>query len=213
MEENLVLKTRTRTELGSRASRRLRRAGELPALLSGSGEAPVSLAVATAEFLVYQRTAAQLVDLELEGEKVEVLVRDLQFDALGDKILHIDFDRVTRGQELELTVPITFFGEPKGAIEGGNFQTHLDNVNVRCLPRAIPEFIEVDVRDLDIGDEVRLRDLVLPEGVTLVSEEGEEMVALVGAPAAAEEEEELLGEEAGVEPEVLTAKKEKEEED
>lgn len=213
MDENLVLRTRPRTETGSRASRRLRREGELPGLLSGAGEAPISVAVSARDFEVFQRTATQLVDLELEGDKVEVLVRDIQFDALGDKILHIDFDRVTRGQVLELTVPITFFGEPAGAADGGNFQTVLDSVNVRCLPRAIPEFIEVDVRALGIGDEVRLRDLELPDGVVLVSEDGEEMVALVGAPAAEEEEEELLGEEGGVEPEVLSAKKEKEEED
>ena len=213
MDENQVLSARARTEVGSRASRRLRREGELPALLSGPGEEPVSLAISASDFELFQRTATQLVDLELEGEKVEVLVRDLQLDALGEKILHIDFDRVTRGQVLELTVPITFFGEPAGAVDGGIFQTHLDNVNVRCLPRAIPEFIEVDVRELGIGDEVRLRDLKLPEGVALVSEEGDEMVALVSAPAAEEEEEELLGEEGGEEPEVLTAKKEKEGED
>lgn len=212
MDQTDTLSARTREPGGSRNARRLRREGEVPALLSGLGEEPVAVAVPAHEFDLLQSHGAQLINLDLGDEQVEVLVREVQYDPFGQDVLHIDFDRVQRGQELELEVPLVFFGDPVGVAEGGIFQTRHDSVNVRCLPRAIPENLELDVTELAIGDEVRAKDIVMPEGVALADVDPEETLALISAPVEEEAEEEEAVEEAAAEPEVITAKKEEEEE-
>lgn len=203
------LSVRLREDTGSRASRRLRRAGEFPAVLGGLGQDVVNLAVPTQEFEKARRDGAQLLTLGLGDDQVEVLVRDIQYDAFGEKILHVDFDRVKRGELISLEIPIEFFGEPEGGSEAGIFQTRMTSLNVECLPRSIPEKIEVDIRGLTLGDEVRTADLTLPEGVSLVDVSGEEVIAVFAALTVEEEVEEV--EEAADQPEILSEKQTDEE--
>jgi large subunit ribosomal protein L25 len=207
--DNMKLMARTRDERGSAASRRLRRAGEVPGILSGLGEEAVPLAVGNHELDKVLRSSAQLVTLALGSDEVEALIREVQWDAMGEKLLHVDFDRVRRGQTLELEIPLAFFGEPAGAAEGAIFQTHLTGLSVECLPSAIPESIEINVTALETGDEIRAGGIELPEGVVLASGfDPETLIATLSA-RAVEEEEEDEGEDGDAdEPEVLTEKKE-----
>jgi large subunit ribosomal protein L25 len=204
-----LLTARLREESGSRAARRLRRAGEIPAILIGQGKEPVQVAVPSFQFAKILRERTQLVTLDLGEERVEALVREVQFDTFGEKVLHVDFDRVTRGEELELEVPIEFFGDPAGSAEGGVFETRRNSLEIVCLPSAIPEKIEVDVTGLEIGAEILARDLTLPEGVTLVGDTEEDVIAVLAAPEIEVEEEAEEAEEG--EPEILTEKKSDEE--
>ena len=207
--DELKIMARTRDERGSAASRRLRRAGEVPGILAGQGLDPVPLAVGAHEFDKVLRKGAQLVKMELGSEELEVLVREIQWDALGEKMLHIDFDRVKRGEKLEVEIPLEFYGEPVGAAEGGVFQTHLTSVNIACMPSAIPDSIEVIVTELGVGDEIRAKEIKLPEGVELAGLDPETLVVNVTAQAIAEEEvDEVEDAEGEDEPEVLTEKKE-----
>ncbi len=206
--DELKIMARTREERGSAASRRLRRAGEVPGILATQGQEPVPLAVGAHEFHKVLRSGAQLVTMHLGQEELEVLVREVQWDTFGEKMLHIDFDRVVRGEKLQVEIPLEFYGEPIGAAEGGVFQTHVNSINVECMPRAIPDSIEVVVSELEVGDEIRAKDIVLPEDVELAGLDPETLIVNVSAQAG--EEEAVEGEEAedGAEPEVLTEKKE-----
>jgi large subunit ribosomal protein L25 len=207
--DELKINARAREERGSAASRRLRRAGEVPGILATAGQEPVPLAVTTQEFEKVLRSGAQLVKMRLGEEELEVLVREIQWDAMGDNMLHVDFDRVVRGEKLTLEIPLEFFGEAAGVAEGGVFQTHLNTINVECLPRAIPDMVEIDVTALEIGGEIRARDITLPEGVELYEIEPDTLIVNVTAQVVEEEEAEEGEEvEAGTEPEVISEKKE-----
>jgi large subunit ribosomal protein L25 len=186
--ETTKLTVRSREERGSAAARRMRREGELPANLTGLGMDPLALAIPEHAFELAQQHGARLVELDFDGEQVEALIREIQYDTFGDRILHVDLDRIARGHKLEVETPFDFFGTPAGADSGGIFQVLMDTVTVECLPSAIPENIEVDVRKLEIGDEIRIRDVLFPEGVVPVDTEEDELVALVSEPQAADEE-------------------------
>lgn len=203
-----------REERGSAAARRLRRSGRLPANLSGLEAGPLAITIPEHEFELLQQHNVRLVAFELDGNPVEALIRDVQHDTFGDKVLHVDLERIERGESIEVEVAFDFFGEPAGAEEGGVFQVLMDAVTVECLPSAIPESIEIDVRKLAIGDEIRLRDVTFPEGVKPVDLDPEELVALVSEPEGEEEAaegEEILGEGAASEPELIRRKEAEEE--
>lgn len=208
--DELKIMARTREERGSAASRRLRRAGEVPGNLATVGQEPVALAVDAHELHKVLRSGGHLVSMNLAEEELEVLVREVQLDTFGEKVLHVDFDRVVRGEKLQVEIPLVFYGEPIGAEEGGVFQTHVNSINIECLPRAIPDSIEVVVSALDIGDEIRAKDIVLPEGVELAGLDPEALIVNVSAQSVADEEEAEEEAEEGSEPEVLTEKKEDE---
>ena len=203
------LKARVRAETGSRAARRMRREGELPVNLSRlSGEAQ-NLAISGHVFDGIHRSGAQLFKLDLDDVEVEALVREVQYDTFGDRIIHVDFEQIEHGARVEVEVSLEFFGEPAGAEEGGVFQVLKDQIPISCLASAIPDSIEVDVRRLGIGDEIRVRDVILPEGVSLYEVEEDEIVAMV---TAHEEEEEAEPEEgAAAEPAVVSRKESGEE--
>jgi large subunit ribosomal protein L25 len=205
--DEMKITARIRAERGSAASRRLRRAGEVPGLLATHGQDPVPLAVGAHEMGKVLRSGAQLVTMQLDQEELDVLVREIQWDTFGEMLLHVDFDRVVRGEKVKLQIPLVFYGEPAGALEGGVFQKHMKGIEVKCLPSAIPDTIEIDVTGLQIGDEIRVKEIVLPEGVDLAEGDPEAMVANVSV-RVAEREVEVEEPEGVVEPEVLTEKQE-----
>jgi len=207
-----TLKARVRDERGSTAARRMRRAGELPANIVGLGKDPRAIAVSEHSFEKLYRSGAQLITIETPEETLEALIREVQLNTFGDKVLHIDFEEIKRGVTIQVEVPLDFFGEPAGVAEGGIFQTVLDRLTVTCLPRNIPETIEVDIRELVTGASITVGDVVLPEGVTIEDVAPEEVVAKVTAPVSEEEEVEEGDEEAAEgEPQVITKGKEEEE--
>jgi large subunit ribosomal protein L25 len=212
--EKGILKARTREEIGSAASRRLRRAGELPAVLGGGGKEAAALAVQAFEFEQAHGAGNRIVTLDFGKEKVDALIKEIQLDPLGESVVHVDFDRVVAGQTVDVEVRLEYFGEPEDT--NTVLQTRLDTVTVTCLPGKIPSHVEVDVREMQIGDEIRLKELTYPSGVKLVTDEEEICVVLAAAEAPPEEEEEEVVEAAAedqAEPEVIGKKKEDEEEE
>ena len=181
-----TLKGEKRGKLGSRSARVLRARGRIPACIQGEGKENLNLSIDEHEFLAARRHHEHLFDLEMDGGETETaLVRELQWNALGEKIIHVEFRRVIRGQKTEAEVELEFTGHPKGGILN-HLMTH---VTIEALPSEIPDSIEVKVDGLEPGHPLHVRDLVLPEGVSIVGLPAEAQVAVVSVPKGEVEEE------------------------
>jgi large subunit ribosomal protein L25 len=160
------LKTATRTRLGTRPARVLRMQGRIPVSLHGEGKEALFLTIDEHEFLTARRRHEHVFMLEFDGGGSDsVMVRELQWDPLGDSIVHVEFRRVDLTRETEATVPLEFIGHPKGGV-----LNHLvAQVTVAAIPSKIPDSIEVKVDAMELGHPLFARDLKLPEGVRLVT--------------------------------------------
>ena len=170
---DFILQASVRNDLGKGASRRLRHADKVPAILYGGEEAPVALTLDhnklnnAADFEAFY---SHVLTLSIDGQKVEALVKDMQRHPFKPKITHVDFQRVIAGEELHTSVPVHFINEDKNAaIKAGGIAEHLvTEIEVTCLPKDLPEFVEVDMADLDMETTLHLSDLTLPAGVSSV---------------------------------------------
>ena len=164
----------TRADQGKGASRRLRRSGMVPGVVYGGGKAPQSLSILHSQVLNHLRNEAfysHILKLEVDGKKENVILRDMQRHAYKPLIQHMDFLRVKADSELKMNVPLHFMNEEESVgVKGGGIASHLMiDVEIACLPKDLPEYIEVDMAALDIGDSIHLSELKLPEGVTLTA--------------------------------------------
>ena len=191
------LKAQARTLQGSGASRRLRRAGKVPGIIYGGEAAPQAIELDHNELLLDMKKEAfhaSILNIVLGGMKQQVLLRDTQMHAYKPQILHVDFQRVTATEELHLMVPLHFINEdsaPGVKLSGGLVNRVLTEVDVQCLPRNLPEFIEVDVGALEVGESIHLSELKLPKGVKLTHEDDDSLVVgIVSKGGGAEEGEE-----------------------
>ncbi|SUO93765.1 50S ribosomal protein L25/general stress protein Ctc [Suttonella ornithocola] len=169
-----------RNDEGKGASRRLRREGWVPAIVYGADEQPLSIAIKQDELIKnakHESFFSQIINLKVEGkEDSEVLVRDVQHHAYKPLFQHFDLQRIVRGQELHATVVLHFINEEEapGVKAAGVISHNLTSLDIICRPRDIPEYIEVDMGNLEIGDAIRLADIKLPEDVRLAGEWTEE---------------------------------------
>lgn len=207
-----VLSAERRTELGSAASRRLRGTGRLPAVLYGHGEEVVSLTVSEEEARDVLDREQHMVTLQVEGADQRALVREVQYDAFGIELLHMDFTRVALDEMVTVSVRVELHGTPKGALEGGVIEQPLAALDIQCRADAIPENFRVEVGELDINDMIHVGDIELPAGVG-TSVDPQSVVAVVHPPRHAEEEEEEAPAEAGTEEPELIGRAAKEDED
>ena len=204
-----------RQTLGKGGARKARAAGHIPAVLYGHGEDPVPVSIQAREFdlaLRAHKGGNPIVNLAVSGSEYTALIRDVQYDPLSHDILHLDFQHISLTETIEVKVAVHLTGLPIGVKDGGGIlETILRELEVRCLPTAIPPSIEVDVSHLAIGDSVHVREISVPD-VTILNAGGE-TVATVVPPTVMEEKpaEELAVEAAPGEPEVITAKGKKEE--
>ncbi len=199
-----VLKVELRDELGSLATRRLRRSGKVPAVLYGHGEENKHLAISSGDVTTLLRHHSRTVSLA--GAVTDTaLVSNLQFDAFGMEVLHMDLIRVNLAEKVEVTVPIHRQGDAPGVFNGGMYLENLHEVEIRCSAGAIPEFVVLKVTDLQLGGHKLASDLTLPEGVELVTP-ADVVVAHVEKPKAANEDVTLA---TGAEPAVIAKGAEK----
>lgn len=211
VSKELVLKAESRKDIGSKGAAKLRTAGKIPVIVYGHGKEPESITVSLHEFSEALHHGHRLFDVSIDGKKEKLLVKDLQYDHLGKKIIHADLIRVDLSEKVTVTVGLVFKGTAAGAAEGGIVDEHLDSIEVECVVTNIPESIEVPIKELNIGDTIHAADITLPEGVKLVSDP-ESLVAACHEPRVAEEaEEEAEGIEESAEPEVIGEKSEEEE--
>ena len=191
-------------------AKRLRAAGKLPAVLYGEEREPRPIVVSPRQVVeILQSDQGQNAILNLtvaEGKEQTALIHDYQVDPISHKLLHCDFKRISLDVAVEVTVPIHTVGTPIGVKQdGGILDFVIREIDVRCLPTAIPDFLEVDVSALEIGDAVHISDLPVTECVELLTDDEDLTVATVAPPQELEieepEEDDLLGEMA--EPEVI----------
>ena len=191
MGENALV-AEQRTETGKGVARKLRAAGRMPAVLYGKGIESQPLTVDPRELssVLHSSGAGMntLSDLQVGGQGQTVLVKALDRDPVRGDYLHADFFKLDLAEKVEVSVPLHFVGKARGVEMGGILDHPLREVDIECLPTAIPEHIEVDVEGLAIGESVHVNELVLPEGVT-VKTDGALAVAAVVAPKAEEEPE------------------------
>lgn len=174
MADMIVLSAEPRSDVGKGASRRLRRiAGRVPGIVYGGGEDPQMISLFANDLVKAQKFESfysQVLELQIEGVSQQAILRDLQRNPAKGEITHIDFQRVRADQEIHVHLSIHVLGEEacKGVrLSKGQILHQMVEVEVACLPAALPEFLSLDVTDLDIGDSLHLSDLALPEGVRI----------------------------------------------
>ncbi|MCC2625176.1 MAG: ribosomal protein [Burkholderiales bacterium] len=164
-----------RDEHGRGASRRLRHSGMVPAIIYGSNAdaMPVSLDHNTLFYALKNESFhTSILNLEVNGKTEKVLLRDYQMHAFRPQVLHIDFQRVNEKEEIQIRIPLHFLNEETSFAvksQSAHITTVINDVEIRALAKDIPHFIEVDLQNIKIGESVHLSNLVLPEGVKLVS--------------------------------------------
>ena len=195
------IKALKRERTGKGHARRARADGRVPAILYGRGMDPVAIEVDRRELVTAFHTDAGmnvLLDITVDGKETLAIARDLQRDPIRGTLLHADFVKIDRTQEIEVDVPVHLVGEAAGAKEGGVLEQPLFQVHIRCLPTDVPESVEADVSALNIGDQLRVSDLSAGREFTILNDP-ETIVASVAAPISEEELEAMVAETATVE--------------
>ena len=193
------LTAESRTDKGKGASRRLRRESEMvPSILYGAGKEPVAISIAHKDlFKACENEAffSHILDINLEGETQKAILKDLQRHPSKSLILHADFMRVEMDQVITVEVPLRFINEDScvGVKQGGgNISRNMASLEVSCLPGDLPEYIEVDIESVGVGESIHMSDLVLPDTLTVPAlQQGsdyDQVVVSVNAPKRAEED-------------------------
>ncbi len=203
-----VLKISKREKLGTRESCRLRRENLTPAIIYGHGQENQAVSLSSHDIELAVRHGEQLLKCDLDGQEHNLLIKDVQYDYMGQEIIHVDLTRVNLDEQVDVTVPIVLRGTPVGVEnEDGVLRQQLSDLNVRCVVTNIPEELRVAVAEMHTGDVLRIADLELPEGV-MTDDDPETVVASVSV--VAEEVEAVTEEEVSDEPDVIGEKAEEE---
>ncbi len=210
--ETTTLKAEPRTVLGTLASRRMRAKGLLPAIIYGHGEPPESVSLAGHEVEVALNHGARTLHVELNGTTQQFLIKEVQYDHMGQTPLHLDLTRVDMDERVRVKIGIQLRGVPKGVSEGGLLDQYMADLEVECLVTAIPETLHPLVTHLGLNESLLVKDLELPTGVVTLAG-ADDSVAVVRPNAAAEAEETTEeAEETTAEPERITRERKEQEE-
>ncbi|WP_332700054.1 50S ribosomal protein L25/general stress protein Ctc [Bosea sp. (in: a-proteobacteria)] len=182
-----------RAQVGKGAARAVRRQGLTPAVIYGAGEAPQAIALNANQtrLMIYAgHFLTTLLEIEVDGKKTRVIPRDYQLDPVKDFPIHVDFLRIAAGQTIKVQVPVHVVGQDAspGLKSGGTMQIVEHTVEIDVAPESIPEFLEVSVAGLQVGDTLHSNDITLPAGVTLTSRDNMTLVTIVPPTVDAEPE-------------------------
>ncbi len=200
--EMLQIEAKKRSDFGTRATKKLRREGQLPCVLYGQGEDSLSIVLSEMDVKTFFRQQGRIMHLSVEGVEERAILRDIQYDSMGNNIIHLDLLRIRLDEVISIRVAVNIVGIAKGIEEGGIMQILRNDIQVKCLPTQIPQAIDVDVAELGIQEALHLKDVHFPEGVELDEEPEYTVVSIVSKtvepePEAVEDGEELgEGEEA-----------------
>jgi len=211
MNKTLLLEAQIREHTGSKAAAQVRKQGRIPAIVYGHKQDPIAISLDAHDFAEGLHHGHRLMDVKVEGQTQKMMLKDLQYDYLGRKIIHADLIRVDVTETVRVTVPIELRGVAQGTHEGGIVEEHADRLAVECLVTNMPETIVVSVKEVGVGDVLHAGDLALPDGVTLVS--SPETIVITCHLVAAAKTTEELEEEAPTAPEVIGEKKAESEEE
>ncbi len=197
MTDLFTLEAEVRTDLGKGASRRLRHANKVPAILYGEGQEPVSLTLEHKSVFRSQQEEAfysHVLTINIDGKPVECLLKDMQRHPFKQLVMHLDFLRIDATHAVHINAPIHFINEDAAEKKGGKIAHNVNEIAISCLPADIPEFIEVDVAGLEVGQTLHLSDITLPKGVTsdelAKGSDHDQAVASLNAPKVVSDEEE-----------------------
>lgn len=184
------LKGTARARVGKGSARELRRKNEIPAVIYGGKEAPLSIALPYKEAFMRLNAGGfmtNVIELEVDGKKHSVIPKDYQVDPVRDFLIHIDFLRVSKSTTVTVEIPVHFVNEAKspGLVRGGTLNVVRHAVEVTCPASNIPESLTADLDGLEIGDSVHISAIPLPEGVTPTITDRDFTVATIASTAAA----------------------------
>ena len=173
MAISFELNAESRTDTGKGASRRLRRAGKIPAIMYGGNKDPESLTLEHNEVirnLEHEAFYSHILTVKVGGSETRAVLRDLQRHPSKPFVQHMDLQRVSESEKLRMHVPLHFSGEDvaPGVKAGGMVSHEIIEVEVECLPKDLPEYIEVDISGMEVGESLHLSDLKMPEGAVLL---------------------------------------------
>lgn len=205
----LEIKAKLREGSGKADSGRVRRSGLVPCTIYGLKEKSTSLAINKRDLEKLISESHSLININVDGESQMSVIKDIQHHPLKGEVIHVDFQRVQAGQEINISVPIKIVGTAPGLKAGGVLQTIRSELDITTLPKYLPNEIKIDVSMLEVGDAVHVRDLKL-EHITIDLDE-DETICLIAMPRQVEEvevaeEEGEEGEEESEEPEVITSR-------
>jgi large subunit ribosomal protein L25 len=213
MVQTSAIATLTRTSKGTRAARKLRAEGKIPAILYGHQETPVSLELSEVDFRTALRKGLHgMIEITVDGKSQSVVIKDLQYDHLGIEIFHVDFERVSADDRVTASVPIHLKGTPAGLKGGGILDQPIHEVEIECAASKLVEHILLNITDLRMGQAITVADLPLPEGAKALGDL-EAIVVHVIKPATMADEPGLLGEASATEPELIRREKPAEDSD
>lgn len=207
MAESLVLDAKIRTESGKSVARQLRREGNIPAVLYGHGKDPETLTISSAEFekALASFSGTSIIKIKIGNKTSRALIQEIQRHPTRQQVLHIDFLEVHKGEKIVVRPPIRLQGSPEGVRnQGGVLDQILRELEIRVLPKDLPDHIEVDVSELTVGRSIHVRDLQVPDAEILT--DGSATICTVVAPrveVAAGAEVVVEEEEEGIEPELI----------
>ncbi len=207
--ETQQLQVKIKEDTGSLKARKHRVSGLIPAILYGHKQESMMFLLNEKEFSTVLNTEAKMVNLKWNGSEEITLIKDVQFDTFGRKILHVDFVRIALTEKVTTHVPVVLYGTSQGVKEGGILDHALKEIEIECLPTEIPKNIRINISELAIGNTIHISDLELPANAKVLGNPD----AIVVSVHFAAEEKETPEEEASSEPEIISARKpEKEEE-
>jgi large subunit ribosomal protein L25 len=181
-------------EVIGKANRKLAGQNRIPAVVYGIGREAISISVDRHDFemlMSHHAAGSTIVEMQIEGEKkpLNAMIREMQMSPIKDTIMHVDFLAIEMNKAVSAQVSLRLTNDPAGVKAGGILTINFHNINVEAKPADLPEYLEVDVAALDIGDSLHIKDIVVPNGVTIV-DDAEEVICSVQAPRAEEVEEE-----------------------
>ena len=209
MEESRLI-AKKRELQGSANARRLRRTGNLPAVIYGDGKDGLSIQLDTHDFellLHHHSSETVLVDIEIEGEgAISALVKDVQHHPVTGEVMHVDLQKMDAKKAIQVEIPVELVGEAEGVKSGGLLELVMHEIAVECLPGDLQESIEIDISGMEIGDALHLGDLDLGSKFKLMGDP-EAIIVVVSEPHLETEESDEEGEPSATEPEVISEKK------
>jgi large subunit ribosomal protein L25 len=212
----VIVKAESRTEFGKNATRRLRVEGKIPGVLYGRGVESISVVVDPADVIQILNSDSgrnTIFELETDSSRNDVLIKDLQVDPVKGSLVHADFLCIAKDRVMEFQIPVEPIGIPEGVqTHGGMLEVVLREISVECLPGDVPDQVQVDVTDLDIGAAIRVSELAIDTNKVKLLSDPELTVLTVVPPRVEEEPEVLVEEEEALEPEVIKKGKGEEEE-
>jgi large subunit ribosomal protein L25 len=193
--KQVTLSAIKREKTGKETAKKLRRQGLVPAIIYGHHFDPLPIAVKFSELesiLHKYKGETLLFNLEINNgqtSKVQAILKEYQIHPVTDKIIHLDFLAIKEGETITLDIPLEFVGRPVGLTRGGVLEILMHELTIECLPANIPDKIQVDISNLDVGDVLHVKDIQVPEGVKVVDDPEETVVTIVAEEAGAAEEE------------------------